>query len=751
MVTIDKSTVKPDWSPPPGKVRLKTPTLLQMEATECGAAALGIVLGYFGRHIPLEQLRVDAGISRDGSKAHNILKAARKHGLAARAFSVSDIEDLFQLKLPMILFWRFSHFLVLEGFDSKYFYLNDPASGHRRISHQEFDESFTGVALTFEPGADFVKEGKTRSLVGGLWKRLASSRIPLLYVTLTGLLLLIPGLLIPVFSRVFVDSFLVGRVSGWVMPLLIGMLAVAVVQGILTWLQQNHLMRMETRIAVSESSKFFRHVLRLPLEFFSQRYTGDIASRVQSNDRVATIISSQLTTAFLSLVLIVFYIGLMLYYDLILTGVAVAVVALNMTLMVINFRKMAEINMQQLQEQGKLSGFSVSGLSNIETIKSTGMESEFFGTWSGLLANTKSTQLRLNVFTQRLLVINPILTLFTTAIILGVGSLRIMDGLLTVGTLVAFQALTGSLLHPVGQIINLISQIQTVKGDTARLDDVLDYAEDIGITTKSKENNPGIQSAITRDPAPSVWSGKLKLNGYVEMKNIAFGYSRLEAPLIESFNLSLKPGYRVALVGKSGSGKSTISKLVMGLYQPWGGEVLFDGSPRQRIPRELLTNSVSLVDQDIFLFYGSIRENLAMWNPMIPDTDIIRAAKDACIHDVVATRPGGYDSLVAENGANFSGGERQRLEIARALVNNPTVMVLDEATSALDAITEKTIDDNLRRRGCTCIIVAHRLSTIRDCDEIIVLDRGKVVQRGIHEELKDVEGIYQQLISTGKI
>jgi NHLM bacteriocin system ABC transporter peptidase/ATP-binding protein len=739
MLTVTENQTEPKLSPPRRKVRVKTPTLLQMEATECGAASLGIILAFFGKHVPLEQLRIDAGISRDGSKALNVVKAARKHGLTAKAFSLANIEDLYSVKLPAIVFWRFSHFLVLEGFDRKYFYLNDPASGHRRVTYQDFSESFTGVILTFEPNAEFIKVGKTRSLAGGLWMRLASSKIPLAYVTLTGLLLLIPGLLIPIFAKVFVDYFLIERVSGWIIPLLIGMLGTAAVQGTLTWLQRNYLLRMETRIAVSESSKFFRHVLRLPLEFFYQRYTGDIAGRVQSNDRLAMTISNQLTTAFLNLVLVTFYVGLMLYYDLILTGVALVAVALNMMAMVFNFRKMADISMLQMQERGKLTGYAANGLYNIETIKSTGMESDFFADWSGLLAKTKSTQVRLNVFMQRLLLINPVLALLSTAVILGVGSLRVMHGSLTIGTLVAFQALTTSFLNPVQQIINLVSNIQNVKGDMARLDDVMEYAEDASVSSPVSTASPPAQN------------GKLKLDGYVEIKNVSFGYSRLEAPLIESFHLSLKPGSRVALVGKSGSGKSTISRLVMGLYQPWKGEVLFDNSSRQEVPREILANSVSLVDQDIFLFQGTVHDNLTMWNPLIPDADIIRAAEDSCIHDVIATRPGGYNSLVAESGANFSGGERQRLEIARALVNNPTIVVLDEATSALDAVTEKTVDDNLRRRGCTCIIVAHRLSTIRDCDEIIVLDRGKVAQRGTHEELKDVDGIYKDLISTGKI
>jgi NHLM bacteriocin system ABC transporter peptidase/ATP-binding protein len=714
-------------------MRVRTPALLQMETTECGAAALGIILGYHGRYVPLEQLRVDAGVSRDGSKAGNMLRAASKYGLVGKAFSIKDVEDLYHTTLPVILFWGFNHFLVLEGFDKKYFYLSDPASGHRKVSHREFDEKYTGVVLTFEKSPGFTKGGHAPGLAGGLWKRLASSKVPLAYVLLAGLFLIVPGLIIPAFSSKFVDDVLISGLDAWVMPLLYGMLATVVVQIILTWLQRQYLLRVETRIAISESSKFVRHVLRLPLEFFAQRYAGDISSRIQSNDTVASAISGNLVMAFLNLVLLVFYLCMMLYYDPLLTVVATFIVALNTTIMLLGFRRMAEVNMLQLTEKGRLAGYAVNGLYNVETVKSMGEEQDFFAVWSGHLAKVKDVQQKLNLYSQRLGVVDPVLTFLSTAAILGIGSLRIMDGNLTVGTLVAFQFLNASLMMPASQLMALSSQIQMVRGDMARLDDVLEY--------------PAEQAT----PQVAMGAGKIKTDGYVDLRNIAFGYSRLEPPLIDSFDLSLKPGSRVALVGKSGSGKSTISRLVMGLYPPWRGEVLFDRLRRQEISAPILNNSLSLVDQDIFLFQGTVRDNLTMWNPVVPDADVIRAAEDACIHDVIAARPGGYESMVAENGENFSGGERQRLEIARALVNNPSVLVLDEATSALDAVTEKNIDDNLRKRGCTCIIVAHRLSTIRDCDEIIVLDRGKVIQRGTHEELRSTEGAYRQLFSADRI
>jgi len=715
-------------------VRLRrSPTVLQMEAVECGAAALAIVLAHHGRWVPLEELRVACGVSRDGSKASNVVKAARGYGLAAKGFK-KEPQALRSMPLPAILHWNFNHFVVLDGFRKGRVFLNDPAAGPREVSEEELDQAFTGVVLTFEPGPEFQRQGDPPRLIPALRRRLAGSRAALAFVLLAGLALAIPGLVVPVFSKIFVDSVLLENRRDWLPPLLFAMGAAALLTGALTWIQQVYLLRLETRMAVGSSSRFLWHVLRLPSEFFSQRFAGDISSRVAINDRVAQLLSRDLATNALGVLMVVFFAAVLFQYDAVLTLVGIAVVSLNVAALRFVSRKRVDGNRRLVQDQGKLLGTAIGGLQTIETLKATGGESDLFARWAGYQAKVVNGRQELERYTQMLDAVPPLLSAVNTALILGLGGLRVMNGSLSLGGLVAFQLLMAAFIAPINRLVSLGGRLQMVEGDMNRLDDVLRYRIDPSAGSGSGEPPP--------EGAP------VRLQGFLELRDVSFGYSRLDPPLIEGLHLTLKPGSRVALVGGSGSGKSTISRLVTGLYEPWSGEILFDRRRRSETPAGVLTHSLAAVDQNVFLFEGTVRENLTLWDATIPLPEVVAAAKDACIHEDIAARPGGYDSPVEEGGANWSGGQRQRLEIARALVGRPSVLVLDEATSALDPTTESRIDENLRRRGCTCLIVAHRLSTIRDADEIIVLEKGKVVQRGTHDELKGVEGPYARLISA---
>lgn len=720
--------------PKPRNGHVTCPTILQMEAVECGAAALAIVMGYHGKIVPLEELRVECGVSRDGSKASNILKAARKYGLVAKGFKY-ELEDLFVQKFPVILFWNFNHFLVLEGFEKRgaKVFLKDPAQGPRVITMDELDASFSGVVITFEPGPDFKKGGEKPSMAGALRRRLQGSELALLYVFLCGVALVIPGLIVPTFSRVFIDEYLVSGRSAMLKALLLGMAGTAVIRMLLTWLQDYYLLRLETKLALKTSSHFFQHILRLPVSYFSQRFGGEIGSRVLINDNVAHLVSGKLATTALDCILIVFYAVLMFFYDVTLTLVVIFVSLLNIVAVKIASRKRIDSSRRLGQDHGKLMGTAMNGLRMIETLKATGGESEFFGRWSGYQSKALKAEQTLGILGELVSVVPPFVNTLTTTLVLLLGGLKVMNGQLTVGMLVAYQTLMSSFTRPLNSFVSFGSSLQELESDMNRLDDVLRYPQDI---------------RYRRDPSEIVQPDRkvVKLSGHVELRNITFGYSPLEKPLIENFNLTIKPGQRVALVGASGSGKSTVSRLVAGLYEPWEGEVLFDGVPRTKLPHTLISNSVGLVDQEIFLFSGTIKENVTMWDSTIATMAVMNASRDAEIHAVIESRDGAYSALVEEGGGNFSGGQRQRLEIARALSGSPTILVLDEATSALDPSTEAIIDDSLRRRGCTCIIIAHRLSTIRDADEICVMERGKIVQRGTHDEMKDIEGHYSSLI-----
>lgn len=726
------------------------PSVLQMEAVECGAASLAMILAYHGLSVPLEELRVECGISRDGSKASNILKVARQYGLNARAYR-KEPKSLKSMKTPLIIHWNFNHFLVLEGFRKDKVFLNDPGYGRRVVTEEELDQAFTGVVLAFEKSGDFKKGGRRDTLLASLLPRLEGVKSGLVYVFLAGLALVIPGLVIPSFTQIFVDDILLKSMQHWLMPLLIAMGITAIVRGAFVWIQQYYLLKLETKLALSGASRFFWHVLHLPAEFFTQRFAGEIGSRVAINDSVATLIAGKLVGAFLNVVVVVFYFMIMIQYDVLLAGISLGAALINILSLSFSSRKIEEGNMRLLQERGKMTGFTMSGLQLIENIKAGGKESEFFSQWAGYQARLMNSEREMGEVSLFLQALPRLLGALNAAIILIVGGFRVLDGYLTLGMLVAFQYLVSSFLNPINSLVGFGVELQQIKGDLNRLDDVLNYKQDsdftvTGITTPAfaapAAETPREAPAGTADPD----SGKSKLEGYLAIRDLTFGYNRQAPPLIEGFHLNLEPGSRVALVGGSGSGKSTIARLVAGLYKPWSGQILYDGIERSNLARDVIENSLAMVDQDISLFEGTIRENLTVWDVSLPEADVLTAARDACIHEDIASRTNGYDHFLEEAGRNFSGGQRQRLEIARALARNPRLLILDEATSALDPKTEQLIDENIRRRGCTTLIVAHRLSTIRDCDEIIILQKGKIMERGTHAELAAMGGLYARLI-----
>lgn len=711
----------------------KTPTILQMEAVECGAAALGIILGFHGRYVPLSELRTECGVSRDGSNAANVVKAARRYGLKAKGLS-TELEDLQKLTSPFIVFWNFNHFVVVEGFRRDRIFLNDPASGRRTVPFREFDESFTGVVLYMEPGAEFEKGGQRPSAARALAQRLRGSTRDLLFCLVAGLLLVAPGLALPMLVQLFVDAVLVQDLHDWLRPLLLGMALMMVLRVVLRMLQLSYLRHLRAKLAVLLSGSFVWHVLRLPVGFFAQRFAGEISSRLALNHGIADALSGQLATALIDCLTLVCYAAVMWYYNPWLTMIGVVFALGNALALRWIARRRIDANMRLRQEVGKLAGVSIAGLQSIETLKASALESAFFARWAGHYTKANLAQQELGLTNQSLGVLPGLLSSLSTILILVLGGWSVIDGKMSIGGLIAFHSLMLSFLRPVATLVSLGSTVQTLQGDILRVDDVLLHPID-----------PQTERAGTNDSSgEQAW----RLSGHVELRGVTFGYSRVAPPLIEDFNLVLRPGQRVALVGGSGSGKSTIAKLVCGLYEPWAGEILFDGQPRMQHSRRVLANSLSMVDQDVLFFGGTVRDNLTLWDETVPPSHLESAARDAEIRDVILSLPGGYGAELLEGAGNLSGGQRQRLEIARALINNPSVLVLDEATSALDAETEFQIDQHLRRRGCATLVIAHRLSTIRDSEEIVVLSKGKVVQRGTHEDLWGLEGEYRRLIHS---
>ena len=710
----------------------KVPVIMQMEALECGAACLAMVAAYYGKWVPLEQVRRDCGVSRDGSNARNVLVAARSYGFAAKGYRYEPDSLRTDGQFPCIIHWNMEHFVVLNGFTKDKAVLNDPARGLVSVSMEEFDRSFTGICLILEPGADFTPGGKPKSVLEFARHRLKGAGPAIAFVVLCTIIGSLLGIIQPAFSRIFYDRLLTGQNPEWFMPFMAALIVFSCLQVFIAGVQMLYSNRINARLAVVGSTSFLWKVLHLPMDFFSQRLAGDIQARQSSNAGVANALVNTFAPLSLQIIMMVFYFVVMVRYSWQLTLLGLVSIAVNMAMARVISQKRINLSRVQMRDGGKLSSATVSGIEMIETIKASGAENGFFGRWAGYQASVNTQQMRSARMEQILGLIPSVISVVCSSAITIAGAWLTMNGQFTVGMIAQFQGFLSSFSGPIGSLISAGQSLMEMRTEMERIEDVMQYPDDPAFHTAPDEAEGSFE----------------KLSGMVELKNVTFGYSRLAQPLIRDFNLTLKPGSRVALVGASGCGKSTVAKLISGLYQPWSGEILFDGQPMGSISREKLTGSLAVVDQDIVIFEDTIANNIRMWDTSIEDFEVTLAAWDAQIYHDIMRRDGGFQNKLTEGGKDLSGGQRQRLEIARVLAQDPTIIIMDEATSALDAKTEYEVVSAIRNRGITCIVVAHRLSTIRDCDEILVMDGGLVVERGTHEELMARGGRYTELVTN---
>ena len=714
-----------------GKVA-KVPMVMQLEALECGAACLTMILAYYRKWIPLEEVRKDCGVSRDGSNLKNIYLAAQSYGLEPHGYRMELDVVMHQVKYPCIIHWDFNHYVVLDGFSGNKAVLNDPARGIVKVSMEEFNEAFTGIVMTFEPGPNFVPSGKPKSTLAFAAKRLQGAGPAVAFVALISIITYMFGIINPVMTRMFYDRLLPGKAPEWVRPFLLVLAGLCVFQVLADWIRTVYSLKINGKMAITGNADFLWKVLRLPMEFFSQRLAGDILQRQNTNASIAGTLIETVAPLALNTVMMLFYLLVMLRYSVTMTLIGLGSLLLNLGVARYLTAKRINLSRVQMRDEGKLASATMAGISQTETIRASGAEAGFFRKWSGYQASVNTQQVKFATLNARIGIIPDLISTAGDYLVLFLGVQLAINGQFSMGMIVAFQQLLSSFMDPALTLVQAGQTIQEMRTEMERVEDVMEYPDDPALSYG--------ENAADTDLA--------KLKGDVELKHVTFGYSPLSNPTISDISIHIRPGSRVAIVGASGCGKSTISKLVTGLYRPWEGEILFDGKPISEIPRAVFTGSVAMVDQDIVLFEDTIANNIRMWDESITDFEVILAARDAQIHDDILQRPGGYQAKLIENGKDLSGGQRQRLEIARVLAQDPSIVILDEATSALDAKTEYELVKAVKERGITCIVVAHRLSTIRDSDEIIVLEKGQIVERGTHSELYAKGGIYTELVTS---
>ena len=709
----------------------KVPVVMQLEALECGAACLTMILAYYSKWVPLEQVRTDCGVSRDGSNARNVLKAARHYGLEAKGYRFEPQALRENGSFPCIIHWNFDHFVVLDGFKGSKVYLNDPARGAYTVSMETFDESFTGICLMMQPGEDFEPSGKQKSMVSFAAKRLKGTGTALLFAALTGIVASLMGVISPAFSRVFLDNLLTHQNPEWVKPFLLLLAGFSIIQVTMSILEDIYSLRISGKMAAVGNASYMWKVLRMPMEFFTQRMAGDIQERQNSNAEIANTLIDTFAPLALQCLMMVFYFIVMIRYSWLLTVVGLGSLTINALVSNYISKKRVNITRVAMRDSAKLNASTVAGIEMIETIKSSGAENGYFSKWSGYQASVNTQEVRFLKLNEYLGMVPALVSTLANDAVLVLGVWLAMKGEFTVGMIMAFQSFLTAFMAPAETFIVAGQTLQEMRTQMERVDDVMEYPEDNTFAEIEGED-----------------AEYSKLTGNIELRNVYFGYSPLAEPLIRDFNLTLTPGKTVAIVGGSGCGKSTMSKLISGLYQPWEGEILFDGKHMSEIDKSVFSGSLAVVDQDITLFEDTISNNIKMWDDSIEDFEMILAARDAQLHEDIMQRPRGYQHKLIEGGRDFSGGQRQRMEIARVLAQDPTIIILDEATSALDAKTEYEVVKAIRDRGITCIVIAHRLSTIRSCDEIIVMEHGVICDRGTHKELLETSELYKELVSS---